>query len=106
MPEPVAEGQERSASTKSARAPAEGAEKSSGSPPLPRAPAPVNASAKQSLEVPVSVTVSRIEESVGENADGAIKGLVARIQHLEEVLLGELQTGSLADRAAVLQSNC
>ena len=51
---------------------------------------------------------SRIEDSIVENADGAIKGLVARIQHLEEVLLGGVQTGSysLADRVAVLQNNC
>lgn len=83
LPDQVAEGQEKSACTESARA-----------------PAPVR------HPEPVAVTVSRIEESLGENADGAIKGLVARVQHLEQVLLGEVQTGSLAGRVAVLQSNC
>ena len=56
------------------------------------------------LTMPVkdAASVSGIEESLGENADGAIKGLLAQVGSLEQMLLGEVQTGQLADRVAVL----
>jgi len=83
-----------------------------------RAAAPVAAPARAAAPVAAPVTaparaaessadqVLAIEEALGENLDGAIKGLMPRMKNLEQALFGEVQAGKIPDRLAALQEQC